>query len=129
MIKMKVFYLWLKWKGLNHALFMFRATKKGAQEWFNNLPVMQLKNKYHLLECQDDMSVKTEFPEPDDLRKLSLSFDTNNDYYVQIKNDDGTYTRLTQLQEAFEMAFKRKQPLTDSRDLDGKSWRDRPRLF
>lgn len=129
---MKVFYLWLEWKGFNHAVFVFRATGKDAQAWFDNLPLSSPRDMYHLLECQDDPSVKTEFPTAEDLKKLSMSNHNSNsgaDCGVQMLNNDGKYTRLTQLQEAFEIAFKQKQPIPDSRDVDGKSWRDRPTLF
>ncbi len=129
---MNVFYLWLEWKGFNHAVLVFRATRKDAQKWFDslNLPGW-LKAKYHLLECRDDTTVPAEFPAKGAVSGISLkNYDSDTaECYVNIKNDDGTYTRLTKLQKAFELSFKLEQPLHDSRDAEGNSWRTRTRLF
>jgi len=109
-----------------------RTTKKDAQEWFDNIPFNSVdRDRYHLLECPDDPAMTVGRPKIEDLQKLSLAnYSTpEKGCWIQIKNDDGTYSRLTQLQEAFELAFKLEQPLPDSRDVDGNSWRDRPKLF
>lgn len=134
LFEMNIFYFWRDWRGEKLAILTFRATRDDAQAWIISLNTsathcLNWSDQYHLLECQDNPSVNIGLPDDSYFKRLVLNKkdDVN---FIAVKEDDGTYTPLPQqLQVAFEMAFKLEQPLLDSRDADGNSWRDRPRLF
>ena len=109
----------------------FRATKNDAEAWVAGLKLSDTAglHQYHLLECQDDSSRIVGLPDAAYFKRLVLSKRDDGINFISVREDDDSYTPLPQLQAAFEMAFKLKQPMADSRDVDGNSWRDRPKLF
>ena len=71
----KIFYFWLEWEGVKHALATFRATRDDAEAWVAGLKLSNTAtiNQYHLLECQDDSSRIIGFPDEDYFKRLVLN--------------------------------------------------------